>query len=116
MINTEKQKKFIKLLTENIGNKQTKSLKQLMLDAGYSESVALQQTQVLNSVKDKVKPLVGKLEKERDNILEAMAKKREGAGYSDLVRGLDITIKNIQLLGGEATENIKMYGWEDYKN
>lgn len=102
---TEKQKKMIKLFTENIGSsKKTKTLKAMMLEAGYSESSANQQTSLLSPIRDRMKTVVDKLEKEREEILKEMVNKRKKANYSDLVKGLDITTKNIQLLGGKPTE------------
>jgi len=102
---TERQRKMMKLFTANLGNgKKTQSIKAMMLEAGYSESSAEQQTSLLIPIKEKMKTVVDKLKKEREEILKAMVKKRETAGYADLVRGLDITTKNIQLLGGKPTE------------
>ena len=37
-----------------------------------------------------------------------MEKKVKRANYSELVRGLEVTTKNIQLLSGRATENINV--------
>lgn len=87
-----------------------------MLEAGYSEESARQQTNTLNTLglKEELKPIVDRLETERDEILKEMMKKRGKAKYGELSKSFDILIKNMQLLGGKPTEIIDSYDWGHY--
>jgi len=107
-VNTQKQKKLINLISENLGTKGfTKTMYQMMLEAGYSEKNARQQSTILDSIKDKVKPIVDRLKDERDRALALMSKKITDAKYRDLVDSTDKMTRNIQLLSDKPTDNIK---------
>jgi hypothetical protein len=103
---TQRQKKLVKLISENLGTgKKTKTMYEMMLEAGYEESTALQQSTILTRIYDKVVPIVQRLEAERDRILDALTKKNlRWEKYKDLVDSLDKLTKNIQLLSGKPTE------------
>jgi phage terminase small subunit len=102
---TEKQKKLLKLISENIGiSGSTKSMYQMMIEAGYSESSAHQQSTILVGIKDKLDPIVQAMTDHREKVLEQMAKKLPKAHYHNLIEALDKLTKNIQLLSGKATE------------
>jgi hypothetical protein len=101
---TDKQRKLLQLISENLGLAKPKSMQQMMLDAGYSEASAHQQTTLLVGIREELDPIVQKLEAHRLKVIERMAKKIDAATYRDLTDSLDKTTKNIQLLRGKATE------------
>lgn len=102
---TEKQKKLLKLISENIGiSGSTKSMYQMMLEAGYSESTAKQQSGILAGIQDKLDPIVQAMIDHREKVLEQMKEKLPKAQYHNLIEALDKLTKNIQLLSGKATE------------
>jgi len=72
---------------------------------GYSNSVSKRPSKVTKtkSYLSEIKPLVDRLENERDQIIKRLKKTRNKAKYRDLIDGLDKIIKNIQLLSGGAT-------------
>ena len=103
--NTQRQQKLIKLISENLGNKNaTLSMYDMMLKAGFTESSAKQQSNILAGIKDKVVPIVDAMEKERKRAMTRLSKKISDAKYRDLIDGIDKLTKNIQLLSGHATE------------
>jgi hypothetical protein len=105
--NALKKEKLLRLIKENylkLGITKTKT--QLLLEAGYSPSVANQQSVVFDYIKEDIDPLIKKLEKERNAVLERMKKTRIQAKYRDLVMALDVVTKNHQLLSGKPTENL----------
>lgn len=53
-------------------------------------------------------PLVERLENERNAIIARLEKVRSKAKYRDLIDGLDKITKNIQLLTGGSTDNVKV--------
>ena len=103
---TGKQSKLIKLISENIGLDDPKTMEEMMLEAGYAPSVAKQQSLILAGIKDDMDDIVKAMEEERTEILKALKVKRPDAQYRDLIAGLDKTTKNIQLLGGKATSRV----------
>lgn len=104
---TERQKKLIKLISENLSTgKITKSMYQMFLDAGFSESTARQQQLILAGIKDELEPIVKAMIKERNAVIKAMKSKRGKAKYRDLTDALDKLTKNVQLLSGGKTENV----------
>jgi len=112
---TEKQKKLIKIISENINSRGfTKTMKDMMLEAGYSESMAKRQVATRESIKEETEPIVEALIAERDAAIEAMKSKRGKAKYRDLADAIDKLTKNIQLLGGKPTENLEIIKGFDY--
>lgn len=106
---TPKQEKVIKLLLENLGKpNNTKTLGELLLEAGYAQSVADNPFLVLESeaVKDGLQEFVKDMEKKRKNALKEItdAKLKETSA-KDAASIVDTLTKNIQLLSGKATEN-----------
>lgn len=119
---TPKQQKLIKLLITNLGKSgETKTLKELLLEAGYSEAQAKNPYQILESetIKKAVKPVADDLDKLRQNALnELKARDLSEEQYRDIVKAVDLFTKNHQLLTGEETErqgvsiNVVKYGEE----
>lgn len=74
---------------------------------GYSKRTAasgkIQKTKSYQSV---IKPLLVRLEEERDAIIKRLKKTRSKAKYRDLIDGFDKITKNYQLLSGGNTERV----------
>ena len=81
----------------------------------YSEVVSKSPTIVTNtkSYQDEMRPIVEQLEEERQRAIAMLKKKISKAKYRDLTDGVDKLTKNIQLLSGKATENVKIGGLID---
>lgn len=104
---TEKQRKLIKLISENLSTTGlTKSLTQLMKDAGYSDSSSRQQAEIMNRLDEEINPVVNAMIKERDAAIKRMAQIRGKAKYRDLTDAIDKLTKNAQLLSGKETEKV----------
>ena len=104
---TIKQTKLIKLVLENVGKKgDTKTLGEMMLEAGYSEAMAKGQNGIALVLKNtpELKELLDKLMKHRDRVIIQMERKLYKANYRDAVEGFDKITKNIELMSGRATE------------
>lgn len=72
----------------------------------YAKSTSQRPKQVTEtkSYKEAMKPLIDRLEEERNAIIERLKKTRTKAKYRDLIDGLDKVTKNIQLLSGKPTD------------
>ena len=106
---TLRQKRLLKILSVELGNigrgNKAKSLTEIMLMAGYSESTARQQSSVLAGVQTKLDPIVTRATELRDKTMAYMTDgKFKKTGLSTLVYMFDIFTKNIELLSGRATE------------
>ncbi|MCR4307134.1 MAG: hypothetical protein NUV80_01080 [Candidatus Berkelbacteria bacterium] len=102
---TTRQQKLIKLVSENIGNPNgTKTMYEMMLEAGFKESTAKQQSGILGGVKQELQSIVQKLVDHREKVVERMQKTLPKAQYHNLVESLDKLTKNIQLLSGKPTD------------
>jgi hypothetical protein len=103
-IQTDKQRKLVKLVSENLGLAKPKTMMEMMLEAGYSDESARQQSTILVGIRDELDPIVQKLEAHRLKVIDRLSKKLDAASYRDLTDSLDKLTKNIQLLRGKATE------------
>jgi len=107
---TPKQEKFIKIMLENVGTKgNTKSLGQMLLEAGYEESIAKNPYRILESetVKEGLSETVKKMKKIRNKALKTLDNKSlDEEKPKDVVDIVDKLQKNIQLLSGEETERV----------
>ena len=101
---TEKQKRATHNLLINGGN-----IKQAMRDAGYSEKTLQNPHKLRDSVgfKEASIPLLKQLSRQRQKAIRRMDATVDKASYRDVNDGVDKLTKNIQLLGGKPTENIK---------
>lgn len=87
---------------------------EMMLEAGYSESTAKQQTLILGGLSDELNPIVRKLEERREKAIQRLDKTIAKAKYRDLIDGIDKLTKNIQLLSGGKTSNESVtFTWAD---
>ncbi len=106
---TPKQEKLVKLLIENYGAQgTTKSLAELMIEAGYSPESAKNPKLIIEGegVQEGIKDTVKSLEKLRENaIIELQARDLSEEPMRDVVKAVDTYTKNHQLLSGGATEN-----------
>lgn len=107
---TPKQQKFIKLLLENMGNKNsTKTLGEMLLESGYTKSVADNPYLILETkdVREATKEFSSMLEdKRRMAITHITEDKLEKSSPRDLAYITDIMTKNHQLLTGGETERV----------
>jgi hypothetical protein len=103
-VSTGKQKKLLKLISENIGLEKPKTLYEMFLEAGYEKSTAHQQTGILAGIRDKVEPIVQAMVDHREKVMVQLAKKLPKAKYHNLIEALDKLTKNIQLLSGNPTD------------
>lgn len=76
--------------------------------AGFSEAVATQPHKVFASlsVKPLIDPVIAKMQKERDEVMKLMVKKRKNANYAVLAMTLRSLNHDIQVLSGRPTEII----------
>lgn len=115
---TEKQKKLLKIIFANIGAKgTTRTMKEMIREAGYKESMASNPQQVLQSefLRTKVDSFVKQLDdKRRMAITYLTEKKLDESKGRDVAQIIDILTKNHQLLSGGATERVNLYNWGEY--
>lgn len=104
---TPKQQKFVDLLIDNYGKKgKTKSLGALMIEAGYSETSAINPKLLITpEMMDAISPVLEKMEKIRTKALDSITdEKLENSNPRDNAYIIDTLTKNIQLLSGKETE------------
>lgn len=108
---TPKQQKLIQLFIDNLSTKgTTKTLGELMKEAGYSDSQCTNPHEIFNSdgVREGLSDVAKSLEKERTRILNELAvKDLSEEKYKDLVDSMDKITKNHQLMTGGETEKVK---------
>ena len=117
---TEKQKRFIDIYIESYRNKDSKSLYDMLLEAGYSKATAKQGRKILgnedSAIKQELKPISDLMKRKRRQAINAISRtKVNKAGIRDLVDIIDKFTKNIQLLDDKPTENIKLYDYDQIK-
>lgn len=107
---TPKQEKLISLLLENLGTGgNTKTLGQMLLEAGYSENQAKNPYQILETkgVQEGLSDVVNDLDILRKNALNDLkARNLEKEPYRDVIKAVDTLTKNHQLLTGGETERV----------
>ena len=116
---TQKQRKLVKQILENIGKRGfTKTVEQMMLNSGYSVKMARAQRGIIDSptIQAELSPIVQEMLKERNAVIKAMGEKRNEAKYRDLTDALDKLTKNIQLLSGKETQRLEITGYEKLKD
>lgn len=108
--NSIRAQKLVRLISDNLGNTEGgKTMYEMMIEAGYSESTARQQTNILAGLKPKLRPLIEALERERETALKLLASKIEKAPYRDLVGAIDRFTKTVELLTGNPTERANIH-------
>ncbi len=107
---TPKQQKLIEIVIDNYGSKgKTKTLGEMIREAGYSESTAINPKIIFTEeMQDRIKPIVEKMERVRTKAIDKITdEKLELASARDNAYVADLLTKNIQLLTGGETENVK---------
>lgn len=108
-IPTQKQTKLIKLIVENLGTpKNTRTMRELMLEVGYSKSQADNPFQVLRTktIQNGIQDFLGLLDdKRRQAITHITEDKLKKSSGRDLAYIGDIMTRNHQLLSGRSTDN-----------
>ena len=104
-------KKVAEEVLETIGRGKMPSVNKIAPRNGYPKTTArsgnIQKTKTFQRViAENKKPLIERLTIERDRALDGMNKKIAKAKYRDLSDAVEKYTKLIQLLTGEATENI----------
>lgn len=116
ILRTEKEKKLFNLISANLGNKKgTKTMEEMMIEAGYSLSTARQQSAILCKVKasKEYKGYIEKLIAHRDKVIDLMETNASTAKYGELTASL-ARIENIILLGqGKSTSNVNILTKEE---
>jgi hypothetical protein len=105
---TPKQEKLIKLILDNMGTLgSTKTMGELLKEAGYSESIQKNPYLILQSdaVKEGINEVAEQIESLRSKALtELQARDLSGEQYRDVIKAVDVLTKNHQLLTGGETE------------
>lgn len=105
--NTIRAQKLVGLISDNLGNPEGgRTMYEMMVEAGYSESTARQQTNILAGIRPKLRPLVAQLESAREAALALLPLKITKASYRDLVTAIDRFNASIALFDGEPTSRI----------
>lgn len=108
---TPKQQKLIKLILDNLGNpNNTKTMGEMILEAGYSKNMADNPYQILESetIQDGISDFMKMLDDKRRMALTKITEdKLEKSSARDNAYITDLLTKQHQLLGGGTTENVK---------
>lgn len=109
---TSKQERFLTLLVDNYGNPdRSRSLGELMREAGYSEASSMNPKVFLDSplIKEKLDDFINELDRKRRMALKHITEKKlEKASARDNAAVVDTLTKNHQLLSGEKTANVSV--------
>jgi len=110
MKESENAKAVARDVSENIRQGKKVILGKIAKKRGYADSTT-KKPKLITSTKSyqkEIKPFVNQLEKESQRLLNAIKKKKlNKLQYEAAVRSLDILTKNVQLLSGKPTENVK---------
>lgn len=106
-----KQQKLVRLVLENLGSKGiTKTLRQIMLEAGYSAQTARGAAREIiqsSTVQEALDPYIRELDDKRRLALSHITdKKLKGTNAYSLALINDLLTKNHQLLSGKETGRI----------
>lgn len=108
---SENAKGVAREVLETIGKGEKPSVLKIAPKHGYSVKTAGSgEIQKTKTYREAMKPLIDRLVEERDRAIEAMKGKISKAKYRDLTDSVDKLTKNIQLLGGKATETVSVIG------
>jgi hypothetical protein len=103
---TPQQQRAVDLFEQNIVAGGTKTIEEILVEAGYSEQSARQQTNVMAGIKPHLQPTLEWMEQHRQAVQEKMTNLIGTATYDELRKALDSLTHNIQLLGGKPTQHI----------
>ena len=107
-------KAVAKEVLETIGKGKRPNISKIGVKKGYTpKTSAAGRIQKTKTYQKEIKPLLIRLEAERDAVIERLKVTRNKAKYRDLMDGLDKTTKVIQLLNGGKTSNDSIsISWE----
>ena len=100
------QKRFIALFQDNLLSNGTKTLQELLAEAGYSSASVQQFSNVMAGLRPHTDPLIARLDKLRDAAMERMEATVGRADYADVSRAVHTLTHNIRLLTGKTTSNL----------
>lgn len=103
---TPQQKRAVELFKQNMLSGGTKTIKDILLEAGYAKTSADQQHNAMSGIKPLLQPFIDRMTAHREEVLKKMEEKIDSAHYADLTRSVDVLTKNIQLLSGKSTGNL----------
>lgn len=98
----------VRLFEEKMMSNQPFTVTEVLRAANYSESSIAQYSNIMDPIRQHLEPIVERLQKHREKIMDRMEKTVAKADYASLVRALDVTTKNIQLLTGRSTDNFNV--------
>lgn len=106
---TTKQQKFLRMFSENLGKEKPLSMKELLLRAGYSETSAHQQTNVLLGLEEDIHEFDATFNKKlrcviQNAFTQMTTEKLEGATASELSLIIARLYKVSTFVGSEAEE------------
>lgn len=108
-----RKERLLQLISENFGKSKPLTMYQMMLNAGYAESTAKQQSAVLMTIKEgaeegdpTVTSHLERLKKIREKMLARLEDQVQYAKYGSLAYGLTVLDKSIALMEGKPTERI----------
>jgi len=105
---TPKQEKLVEIINKNLKEKGlTKTLGEMLLEAGYSEDTSEQPSRIIESpeIQNAIEPTLDKMRDIRARALQKITdEKLDAEKARDLGSLADIMTKNIQLLSGGETE------------
>ena len=104
---SENAKAVAREVAKKLGNSRQVILGEIARKKGYAKSTSRTPQNITNtqSYKEEIKPIKDRIENEINRIQSALeSKDLTSEEYKDLVKALDINIKNLQLLGGKPTE------------
>ena len=92
---------------EKVRNGKKINMQNIQKNHGYSpKSAKSMKAKRTKTYKKEMRPIVEQLEAERQAVIKCLPKARGEAKYRDLVNAIDKLTRNIQLMGGGATERI----------
>lgn len=106
---SENAKNVAKKVSENLRTGKKVVMGEIIRETGYSESVSKSPTIVTEtkSYQDAINPIVKRWEKERERLTKELeSRDLTDERYETLMKAVDVSTKNIQLLSGGKTENI----------
>lgn len=106
---TIRQKRLVSIIARELGKvgkgEGVLTMTAMMIEAGYSESTAREQSKVLSGIQSKLDPVVSKFIEKRDLAFDLLTpSKMRRSGASTLAYIIDLFTKNTELLSGRATE------------
>ena len=111
---TQKKKKLVSLISVNFGKtgKDKMTMYEMMIESGYSESSAKQQSTTLLGVKktDEFQKNLQWMKDHRDKIKARMDALVGKAGYADIARTIDRLDRSIELAEGRPTGRTEIVG------